>query len=211
LWGIGLALQFLVLAALVRGPWREFPIVLTYIACLLVTTVGEIAAFYTVGRQSRTYIQYYWSAELLRQTALFALVISLVIGVLPEKNRGLLLKIVLALAVVFWVSSVGGPYHADLNTWMNRVVRNLSFGTAVINLGLWFALISMKTRDTRRLVVSGALGLQMTGEALGQSIRHLFPAYVTALTASLFVVAAHFICLVIWWRVFWAAPKTAAK
>jgi hypothetical protein len=113
--------------------------------------------------------------------------------------------------MIFWAASVGPTYNPELNTWMNRVVRNLSFGTAVLNLGLWFVLISTRSGDIRRLVISGALGLQMTGEALGQSFRHLFPQEVTALTASLFVVGAHFACLLIWWQTLWRRPRALVR
>lgn len=203
LWALGLGLQYLVLNALVRGPLREFKIVFVYVFLLLATTVGDIAALYTVGRSSTFYPRYYWAAELTRQTAMFAVVVSLIVGVIPESNRKrTILHAVLGAAALFWISSLTWTHSADLNAWMTKVVRNLSFGSAVLDLGLWFALISFRSRDTRRLLIAGGLGLQMTGEAIGQSLRQLLPSYTTALVGSLFVVFAHFLCLVIWWYAF---------
>ena len=53
------------------------------------------------------------------------------------------------------------------------MIRNLSFFTGVLNLGVWFAYARSRIRDTRRLIIAAGLGLQMTGEAIGHAIRQL--------------------------------------
>ena len=87
LWGVGLALQYAVLAALMRGPIQQFRVVFVYVFLLLATTIGDITALYTVGRTAPFYKVYYWVAELSRQTGLFAVVVSLAVGVLPVGRR----------------------------------------------------------------------------------------------------------------------------
>jgi hypothetical protein len=70
----------MVLAALLRGAFREFRVLFVYVFILFGTTLADIGAFYTINRMNPFYPVYYWSAELLRQTALFALVSRLGVG-----------------------------------------------------------------------------------------------------------------------------------
>ena len=87
---------------------------------------------------------------------------------------------------------------AETNLWMTRFVRNLSFGAAVVNLGVWFYMISSGRRKLTTLLLAGALGIQMTGEAIGQSLRQILPQqYAIGNGVS---VLSHFPCMAIWWR-----------
>jgi hypothetical protein len=214
LWAVGLILQYFVLVALLRGAYREFRVVFAFVFILIATTIGDIVALYTVTRTSDFYRVYYWCAELTRQTALFAVVVSLVIGIVPQSaRRRTILRWIFGGAFVFWLGSLAGTYEPGLNAWMTKVVRNLSFGSAVLDLGVWFTLISSGARDVRRLLIAGGVGLQMTGEAIGQSIRQLFTQRPIVLAGSLLVVFAHFLCLAIWLYAFRrkAAPQPAAS
>jgi hypothetical protein len=86
---------------------------------------------------------------------------------------------------------------------MVRVVRNLSFGSAVLILIVWFLLLSDEKRDTCRLLLVGGLGVQMTGEAMGQSIRQIFSTnYAAAFLGGLLVILTHQLCLTIWLQAF---------
>jgi hypothetical protein len=197
LWLIGLTLQYLALSALLRGKWRVYPLVFAYVALLLATTIVDIGVYFTSS--SRIWAIYYWCAELVRQTAMYAVVISLAIKSLPYgRSRPALVRLALAFAIAFYSLSMALEYRPVLNEWMMTVVRNLSFGSAVANLGLWFYLIHGDRRDITTLMLAGGLGLQMTGEAVGQSIRHLVPAQ--AFAASMLIVASHFLCMLIWWQ-----------
>lgn len=204
LWAIGLTLQYLVVAALLQGPYREFRAVLVFVVALLITTITDIAANFTIGRGNSVFRHYYWSAELVRQSALFAVVVSLFLSVLRRgRPRLALLRLAAIAAVLFWGGTLLFLYDPDINLWMTKVVRNLSFGSALLNLFVWFTLISGQEKDARRLLIAGGLGLQMTGEAIGQSVRHLLgsSSYVL-LAGSLVIVLTHFLCLLIWWHAF---------
>jgi hypothetical protein len=203
LWAVGLTLQYVVLTALLQGPYREFRSVLVFVVALLITTITDIATFFTIGRTNPVFKNYYWAAELVRQSTLFAVVVSLLLHVIEKgRRRSALLRLVTLAAILFWACTLILLHGPDLDAWMTKVVRNLSFGSAVINLVVWFTLISTEDRDARRLLVAGGLGIQMTGEAIGQSVRHLFPGYNTGLAGSLLIVFTHFFCLLIWWHAF---------
>lgn len=202
LWAVGLTLQSAVLRAILRGPWRRFPVVLLFIAVLMLSTVADVAALMMVS-STRVSFAYYWSAELLRQSALFAAAVSLTSHLVTQaRTRRNLAMLIVTGAVLFWSASVFLSYDPVLNTWMSMVVRNLSFGSAALNLLLWFGLISRESRDLQLFLIAGGLGIQMTGDAIGQSLRVLFPRRDTALVGSLLVVMAHFLCLLIWWYAF---------
>ena len=200
-WVLGLGLQGLLISTLFRGRGREFPALLAHAVCLLGTTIAEISAYLLLGKGSSAYRSYYWSAELLRQSSLFAVVVSLGVHALPSGRRAETYPgMATAGAIVVWTMSVAAYYDPDLNRWMIPVVRNLSFLTGLLTLAVWFAYTRPHMRDITRLMIAAGLGLQMTGEALGQAIRQLGLHHRFALPGSIFIVLAHFLCLFIWWR-----------
>jgi hypothetical protein len=210
LWAVGLILQYLVTLALIAGPFRQFTVIFAYILCLIITTLTDILMSFDMGSLSRIYLRYYWTADLLRESALYAVVISLVLHAMPDgRRRAALVRILVLVAILFWVGSIVMYQEPTLNKTMVKVVRNLSFCSAVATLVLWFVLIASEKRDTRLLVITGGLGLQMTGEAIGQSLRQISKQ--TNLIGGLTMVFAHFLCLYIWWRAFRSnTPQPAA-
>lgn len=200
-WVIGLGLQVLLTVALSQGAGREFPILFAYILCLLVTTAVDILAITFFGRTSFSYQRYYWSAELVRQSVLFAMVVSLAMHMMPAGRKSDAAARLMAIAgAVIWIGSVLICYSPKLNIWMTTVVRNLSFFTGVLNLVVWFIFAKSEPRDTQRLMIAGGLGLQMTGEAIGQALRQMNLSRDVSFAGSIFVVLTHFLCLFIWWR-----------
>ncbi len=207
-WIIGLTFQYLVTQALLSGPFRQFTVIFAYLLCLTVTTITEILMRLDVGKLGATYNRYYWAGDLLRESALYAVVISLVLHAMPNsRRRAALLRLLVALALLFWVGSIVVYQDPNLNKWMTKVVRNLSFCSAVSTLILWFVLIASEKRDTRLLVITGGLGLQMTGEAIGQSLRQISKN--TEMIGFLTMLFAHFLCLYVWWRAFSTSPEDA--
>lgn len=200
-WVVGLGLQLLVLSTALQGVAREFPALFTYVVCLVGTTLADIVASQFLGKSSHSFKLYYWCAELVRQSALFAMVVSLAMHVVPPGRRSdALTRIIALVGAAVWLGSVIACYSSNLNVWMVSVIRNLSFFTGVLNLGVWFAYARSRIRDTRRLIIAAGLGLQMTGEAIGHAIRQLDLSNDISLAASIFIVLTHFLCLFLWWR-----------
>ena len=200
-WVIGLGLQVLVLSTAFHGVVREFPALFAYVVCLFGTTLADIIASQFLGKTSSSFKLYYWCAELVRQSALFAMVVSLAMHVVPSGRRNeMLTRLIALIGGAVWIGSVILCYSPHLNTWMVSVIRNLSFFTGVLNLGVWFAYARSRIRDVRRLIIAAGLGLQMTGEAIGHAIRQLNLSNQVSLAASIFIVLTHFICLFLWWR-----------
>ena len=207
-WIIGLTFQYLVTQALLSGPFRQFTVLFAYMLCLTITTITDILMRLDVGKLGSTYVRYYWAGDLLRESALYAVVISLVLHAMPDsRRRAALLRLLVAVALLFWAGSIFVYQDPNLSKWMTKVVRNLSFCSAVATLILWFVLIASEKRDTRLLVITGGLGLQMTGEAIGQSLRQISKS--TEILGILTLMFAHFLCLYIWWRAFSTRQESA--
>ena len=93
---------------------------------------------------------------------------------------------------------------------MTPWTRDLNFGSAVLDLGLWTLLIASREKDRRLLMLSGALGIQFAGEAIGGSIRNLAVAIYgpTAqarpllMTGNVLIMVANLVCMYIWWQAF---------
>lgn len=200
-WVVGLGLQVLVLSTAFQGVVREFPALFAYVVCLLGTTLADIIASQFLGKASPSFKLYYWCAELIRQSVLFAMVVSLAVHVVPSGRRNeVFTRLIAIVGAAVWIGSVIVCYSPHLNTWMVSVIRNLSFFTGVLNLGVWFAYARSRIRDVRRLIIAAGLGLQMTGEAIGHAIRQLDLSMSVSLAGSIFIVLTHFICLFLWWK-----------
>ena len=170
-WSLGLPLELLIIAALLRGSYRRFPLLLLYSVALFLTTVVEISV------SQEYYAAYYWFDEAVRQALLFALVISLIyLASTDLRSRGLVRTGFILGAVIMAGTSFLLHYdpHAATGRWMTQWVRDIDFTAAFLDLGLWTLLLASRYKDTQLLMLSGGLGIQFAGEAINQSLRHLF-------------------------------------
>jgi hypothetical protein len=203
-WLIGLPLELLIVAALTRGSFRRFPFLLFYSVALFLTTVLEISVYeaYSSGiRLTHSRAFYYWLDEGIRQALLFAVVISLVYRAsAPLRLHGLIRCFLVLGAVVFAGATFVIHYDpsAVVGEWMTLWTRDLNFSSAVLDLALWAMLIGSKYKETQLLLLSGALGIQFTGEAIGQSLRHLLPWSLSP--GDVMTLLANLACLWIWWQ-----------
>jgi len=200
-------LGVLTIRALLRGEYRHYPILLLYLVVDLLTSVLEIltrALPIAESREARrTFIWIYWIDERIIQFLLFLLVLSLVYRSSAHLRTR---RALVFLLVCFSVLYAGGSLlwhrdpHLTVSRWMTPWTRDMNFAAAILDLGLWALLISRPKRDWRLLMVSGALGIQFTGGAIGQSLRDL--SHEAVLLSSLLIVASNVACLYIWWQVF---------
>jgi hypothetical protein len=181
-WSIGLPLELLIIGSLLRGSYRRFPFLLLYSVALFLTTVIEISvnqAYFSGIRFAYSPATYYWVDEAIRQALIFAVVISMIYLATDNlQSRRLIRAVIVAGALIL----AGGSFlvHYDSHViaagrWMTLWVRDIDFAAAFLDLGLWTLLLASRYKDTQLLMLSGGLGLQFAGEAIGQSLRYLFP------------------------------------
>jgi hypothetical protein len=65
-------------------------------------------------------------------------------------------------------------------------------------------LLGSRKKETRLLLLSGGLGIQFTGEAIGQSVRQWLPW--TLSPGDVIITAAKLAFLWIWWQALRTAP-----
>ena len=98
-----------------------------------------------------------------------------------------------------------------IGQWMTPWTRDLNFAGAVLDLGLWAKLISQPRKDYRLLMVSGALGIQFTAQAIGQAIRTLSHSPTIRLLAGILLVVDEPGLPVFWYQAFRADAAAARE
>jgi len=206
---IALPLEVLIIAALLRGPYRRFPVIFVYTIAYFLTTVAEIPVYiacYSGIRSacgSRVFL--YWLDEGILQLLIFAVVMSLIYEASARVvSRRLMRAGLIAGAMVFAGVSFLVHYnaHAPLSRWMTPWMRDLSFCSTILDLALWSLLIAARKKDHLLLMLSGALGIQFTGEAIGEALRNLSNSAIIVNAGDMLIVISDFVALYIWWQAF---------
>jgi 4-amino-4-deoxy-L-arabinose transferase-like glycosyltransferase len=203
-WAAGIGLDLLVISALLRGSYRQYRLVLAYTAALLLATVVEIAA--ATAPRAVPLDVFYWIDEGVLDVLVFCVVIGFIYQAgedsrrRPVKRRWLIAGAALIVAVSLALRS--GPGH--FNHRMTLVSRDLNICAVVLDLILWSVLVTSRQPDRRLLLLSGGLGIQLTGAIMGESLRQLSRRAV--LPGTLLEVLTGFLGLYIWWRAFRNTP-----
>jgi len=202
---ISLALQVFVIGLLRRGAYKDYPFVFAYSLVLIMTTVADGAVFSGVAHMEHGF----YRNEAIRQLLLFLVVMSLMDRAVRDRPYRGRVRIFLTLsACVAVLISVEIHRGAHYNLWATQVGRDLSFGSVGLTLLLWVTLISSQVssqrRDTQLLMITGGLGLQFTGEAIGQSMRQLSVPHhhILLLAGNLVLAASHLMRLYVWSEAF---------
>jgi len=216
-WLMGIPLAFLVVAALIRGPWRQFPLVFLYAVAVFVITLVEIplkVQYFATGDAAVWHraASIYWVDEIILQVLIFALVIGLIDQAVSAGRRRRLIRAGLIVGVLVFGSTSFLIHYDPLAKYgdlMTQWTSDLNVCSTVLDLGLWAMLIASRRSDRRLLLISGGLGMQFTGEAIGAAIRHLSaPSMAEAVSVAGSGVSglADLACLYVWWQVFRPAP-----
>lgn len=207
LYSAGLGLDVLILAVLLRGQWKRYPFVFLYVIGDFLTTVVEIPLSLGLlkGKPGSAWSDLYWFDEQLIQVLVFLLVISLVYRATDrwKPRRTLLLGVVCA-TLLFWGISFLVHFNAAAETgqWMTGWMRDMSLCAIILDLGLWGVLIGAREKDFKLLMVTGALGIQFTGNAIGDCMRLISHSIAVGTATAYFIVFANLTCSYIWWRAF---------
>ncbi len=180
-WAIGVPLSVLVIAELLRGGYKQYPILFLYQIVDLLMTVASLPSYFAfyVEHSPAARIrmgQWFWWDEILLQPLVFAVVISLIFRATERvRSRRMMRVILLSGAIVTAGVSYLVHYNPQMprGDWMAFWTRDLTFSSAILDLALWALLLSSKRTDPTLLMVSGGLGIQFTGEAIGESLRSM--------------------------------------
>jgi hypothetical protein len=206
-WAIGLTLEILVVQALLGGSYKKYPFIFAYTAVLILTTAVEVVAyndyFSGVQRLARTRAFYYWVNEGVLDALIFCVVISLIYQAtsLLSSRRIVRFSLISGAALFAGISFlIHHNTRAALSEWMTLWSRDLSFSAMVLDLALWAMLVASREKKRRILMLSGALGVQFSGEAIGQSLRSVSRALIWP--GNLLILFSDLACLYVWWQTF---------
>jgi len=152
-------------------------------------------------------LAYYYRSGAVREFLLFSVVVSLIEGAMQRSSDRGRMRLLLAVTAVF-VVFVSLLVHWDPSRfalWMTKVTRDLSFGSVVLTLLLWLMLISSPRRKPQLLMLTVGLGLQFTGEAIGQSLRQIAHSHRSTglvFAGILLLCVWHLMRLYVWWEPF---------
>jgi len=210
---IGVPLELMIIARLLRGGYRKFPLVFVYSILNFLATVVEfpsMVAFYRgVATAGRTSADYWWNNEAIFQVMNYLVVMSLIYQATAELPSRRILRVslfagaILFAGVTFFVHY--NPAILLTGLWMTPWMRDLNFCSAVLDLTLWALLIGQREKDERVLLLSGGMGIQFTGEAIGESLRQLAQkdrSIALSLTGGIIMMLSNLAFLFIWWRAF---------
>ena len=208
---ISIAIQAAVIFFLLRGSFRRYPLLLLYCFLQLVATVAEEYVYRVFGEPSTLYHRLYWTDEISLDLLLFLMVITLTYQALEgsplRKTMGRLLGAVVVIVLV--VPFVLFSARRFNSAWFDGASQLLNFGGAIMNLGLWTALIGIRKRDPLLLKVSAGLGVAVTGAAIAYGLRRFTPPGGTLQQlANLFKTITYLASVAIWC---WAFRSAAGK
>jgi hypothetical protein len=213
---IGLPLQLLLIGTLLRGGYRRYPFLFAYVVGDFMTTVVEVpsAVGYYRGRQWAAFAfpAVHWFNVVVMQVLVYAVVMSLIYQATGAlRARRIVRASLIAGAMLFAGISFLIHWNPALNrgSFMTPWIRDLNVCSSVLDLALWALLIAAREKDHRLLLLSGGLGIQFAGEAMGTSILQLAlrtRSRAMSLTGSVMMLLADLLFLYIWWQALRTAP-----
>lgn len=178
-WCAGLPLTLLVIAALKRGPYKQYPVLFLYMVALFLLAVAGMPSYigyyfqHEVGARVRMGEWFFYN-ELILDLLEYAVVISL-IYVAASHVRSRRTVLIATIGGAAFIAGVSFLIHFSPTgqhlLWLTPWERDLDFSSEILDLGLWALLLSTRGRDPMLLLVTGGLGIQFTGDTIGDALR----------------------------------------
>jgi hypothetical protein len=175
------------------GLVRKYAFVLAYCSVQLITSLLEVFVVHKFGTGGKQYKNIFWTDEIVLDLLLFLILILLTYrameGSPARAAMGRMLgAVTLAVLVLPFVLFKGAFVRTG---WFDHTSQMLNFGAALLNLGLWTALLGSHKRDRTLLTVSAGFGILATGAAISFGLRRLIhtPGIAYATAGDIFVFA----------------------
>ena len=183
-----------------RGPFRRFLFVFLYCLAQALTGIVVSLTYLDLGLRRDLYQTIFWTTDFVSHALITLILVSLIRESLessPDLKRLAIPLVPLAVLCVAIGSAFTFRSHY-LSTWMTPVSRNLSFCEELLNFMLWTILIRKRDYDRLLLFISAGIGVQVTGEVIGNTIRMFIKDPTILWLPSTLVSGAEFSCLLTW-------------
>jgi hypothetical protein len=157
------------------GLVRKYAFVLAYCLLQVITSLLEVVLLRKFGPASRQFGNLFWTDEIVLDLLLFFILTVLTYRALEgspaRAAMGRLLGAVTLVVMILPFVLFKGAFVKM--SWFDHTSQLLNFGAAILNLGLWTALLGSRKRDAKLLTVSAAFGIVATGAAISFGFRML--------------------------------------
>ena len=196
---VSVILQLGVIAFLLQGAFRKYPLVLAYSLARLITSVLEVVIRQKLGNQTAFFRQVYYSDRVILNLMLFAMVTTIIFGLLEGKPQrsiiGKALMGIVAAVLVLPFIVLSRPFTTH---WLNAMSQFLYFGSGIMTMVLWTVLMSSRPRDSQLLKFTLGLGVAMTGAAVAFGLHQWMGSPRLVWMPNLFLQVTHVTGLFVW-------------
>jgi len=208
---LGLILLVVLLAVMLRsGAWRRYPFLLLYLFAALTAESLDLLLYARIGSvHSLIYINTYYTGDMVLHGLILTMVLFLIREALVgTRSPNLSAFAILACGIAFVAATLYMLYTGAGSFF--PLSRNLSFVEEVLNFILWAVLIRNRSRDVVLLLVSAGLGIQVTGEVIGRTLRMYVASPSVAWLPDALVMICQLFALYVWYRGFAAYRRQHA-
>ena len=171
----GVVLQLALLVLLALGPLRRYFLIFAYCLAQTAQILVDAWVLRQFGQTSREYRIAFWTDAIVVDILLFLLVVALTYRAMEDNPlRGKMTRLLIVLSIIIFSLPfvvLSGPL--SYTRWLNGAEQILNFGAAIMNLGLWTALLGSKKRDPQLLTITAGLGVRVAAVAVMLGLRNL--------------------------------------
>lgn len=209
----GLALQSMVLSVMLKGTWRRYPFLFSYLILSFFSTVVEFSLRHYFGPLSKKFVGFYWAND-FAATVLILMIIIHLIRTAMEKHpyrQPVYWGLLMGVAATAGISVLLMPGHDwrllyRYNKLMTEVGRDYYFSAVILCAVLWCVLVRNSHASTQLYLLTSGLGLKLTGAAIAHALRMISRQW---FLANCFLVATYLLSLYVWYIALRRRPEEA--
>jgi hypothetical protein len=209
----GLVLQSMVLSVMLKGPWRRYPLIFSYLIFSFLSTVVEFSLRHYFGALSRRFADFYWGVDFIATVMVLLIIIRLICAAMDKHPYrtpvywGLLMGVAATAGIsIFLMPSRDWRLLYRYNKLMTEVGRDYYFSAVILCAVLWCVLVRNHHASAQLYLLTSGLGLKLTGAAIAHALRMVSHQW---LLANCFLVATYLLSLYIWYIAFERLPAAA--
>lgn len=215
---LALLLQAFLLSRFLDGRNRNYPLAILYSLLLFVLTTLAIlwqngVSWIVQALPNASIVQFQSALEILMHLVLLILMLQLIRQTQAERGEASHNTLLIGgIAILTFATTMYWVRSSPPVIQFNRVRQVMSFFMVLLNLYWWTLLLGSKKVSRRILLLSTGIGLQMTGQVIGDGILSFLkrPDQFLIIIAGLLVIfLTHFCSLAAWYEAF--HPKNAPQ